>query len=163
MANMLQLITKNIFHKKETRQFPAGPERDAFERSRGRIHMEPENCILCSICARRCPADAITVDRNTGKWELNTLRCIICGECVNACPKKCIDMTNNRRHGTIVKGLETIHKEVPKPQPKPAAPAAKPAPAAPATAATAVKPAEPVKPVETTNAAEKVSETTKAE
>ena len=127
MANMLKLITNNFFNKKDTRSFPAGPEREAFERSRGRISMDPETCILCSICARRCPADAITVDRNTGKWELNTLRCIICGECATACPKKCITMTNERRHGTIVKGLETIHKEVPKPPVKPAVPAAKPA------------------------------------
>lgn len=119
---MLQLVTRNLFNKKQTRLFPAAAERPAFERSRGRIVLDPNTCILCSICARRCPADAITVDRKEGKWELNTLRCIICNECVASCPKKSITMINDRRHATEEKEIVTHKVEVPVPAAKPAAP-----------------------------------------
>lgn len=142
MANMLKLITKNFWNKKHTRQFPIGPEREAFERSRGQIVMDPENCIMCSICARRCPADAITVERATGKWELNALRCIICGECANACPKKCITMKNERRHGMTEKEIDKVQAKIPTPPaPRPAAKPAAPA-TAPATAPAAAPKAE---------------------
>lgn len=126
MANMLELVTRNFFGKKKVRLYPIQKERDAFERSRGRIVLNPSTCILCSLCARKCPADAITVDRKEGKWELNAYRCIICGECVSACPKKSITMTNERRHSGSSHLFET-HKVEP---PKPAAPKA-PAAAAP--------------------------------
>ena len=117
MINMLKLITNNFFSKKKTRLFPAAPEREAFERSRGRIVFDEKSCILCSICARRCPADAITVERSTGKWELDAFRCIICGECVAACPKKSITMSTQRRNGSEDLVIETFHVEPPKPTP----------------------------------------------
>lgn len=125
MANMLQLILNNLVNPKTTRLYPLAPERPAFERSRGRISCDKDVCILCSICARKCPADAITVDRTTGEWKLNAFRCIICGECVNSCPKKCISMSNERRHSSADLVFEGFQKEVPKPAPK-AAPAPKP-------------------------------------
>lgn len=115
MANMLKLITNNFFSKKQTRLFPAAPERAVFERSRGRIIFDEKTCILCSICARRCPADAITVERTSGKWELDAFRCIICGECVAACPKKSISMSNARRNGSESLITETFHVDPPKP------------------------------------------------
>jgi ech hydrogenase subunit F len=133
MLEMLKLITRNFFSKPATRPYPAS-ERPAFERTRGRIVFDPENCILCSICARKCPADAITVDRATGKWELNSFRCITCGECVNGCPKKCITMSNERRHSAEKPEIITVHKEIPKPAPKPAAKPVQPAAPAPAAA-----------------------------
>ena len=122
MANMFKLIVKNLFNKKQTRLFPAAAERPAFERSRGRIVLDADTCVLCSLCARRCPADAITVDRKNGRWELNAFRCIICGECVTACPKKSITMNNDRRHASLDKETVTHKVEVPIPAPKPSIP-----------------------------------------
>lgn len=121
MANMLQLIMNNLFNKKPTRHYPLAPERQTFERSRGRIVCNQETCILCTICAKKCPADALTVDRVSGEWKLDAYRCIICGECVAACPKGSISMTNERRHSGTELVYEGFHKEVPKPAPKPAA------------------------------------------
>jgi ech hydrogenase subunit F len=121
MANMLQLITKNLFNKKKTRLFPITAERPAFERFRGRILLNADTCILCSLCARKCPADAITVDRKNGKWQLDAFRCIICGECVTACPKKSISMTNDRRHASTDKEVIIHTVEIPQPAVKPVA------------------------------------------
>ena len=55
-----------------------------------------ENCVYCGLCARKCPADAITVDRAEKTIELNAFRCIVCSECVSSCPKKAITLSNER-------------------------------------------------------------------
>lgn len=113
MINMLKIIINNLFSKPSTRLYPLAKEREPFKRTRGRIVFNPENCLLCSLCARKCPADAITVNRKEGIWELNAFRCIICGECVAACPKKCITMSTERRHSSDQKIVETFKKEIP--------------------------------------------------
>lgn len=132
---MLKLIMNNLFSKPATRLYPIEKE-NTFERSRGRIECNPNTCILCTICAKKCPADAIEVDRVNGKWELNVNRCIICGECVAACPKKSITMTNERRTAGAENPFETLKVTPPKPAPKPATPKPTP-PAAQATEAKA--------------------------
>lgn len=111
MANMLKLILKNFVSKPATRPYPA-VEREPFERTRGRIFFDDSNCIYCGICSKKCPADAITVDRGKTTWKLNTFRCIVCGECVNSCPKKCIKMTNERRTVAESKKIITITKHL---------------------------------------------------
>jgi ech hydrogenase subunit F len=100
---------KNFISSPATRMYPL-KAREPFERSRGRIFCEQDNCIYCSLCQKKCPADAITVDRANSTWELNAFRCIICGECVNACPKKCIKMTNRRRHSSETKKIVKLKK-----------------------------------------------------
>lgn len=113
MAKMFSIVLKNFFNKPATRMYPI-KQRTPFKRTRGRIYFEDENCVYCGMCMRKCPADAITVDRNTKTWELNAFRCIICGECVSGCPKKCIKMTNERRSAGTEKKIITIKKEEPK-------------------------------------------------
>ena len=51
-------------------------------------------CVFCTLCARKCPAEAITVDRVEKKWELNRDECLSCGLCAQSCPKKCIAMVD---------------------------------------------------------------------
>lgn len=111
MAKMFSLVMKNFFNKPATRLYPYN-KRKAFERTRGRIYFDNTNCLYCGICSRKCPADAIKVDRKNSTWELNAFRCITCGECVNGCPKKCISMKNERRHSSANKKVITIKKEV---------------------------------------------------
>lgn len=107
---MFSLVMKNLFDKPVTRDFPK-VERKPFERNRGRIKFDDTNCLYCGMCQRKCPADAITVDRKTKTWQLNAFRCIICGECTHACPKKCITMTNERRHSATEKPIVKVKKE----------------------------------------------------
>ena len=49
-------------------------------------------CILCGICMKRCPCDAITVDKPARMWSINRFRCVQCGTCVRECPKQCLAM-----------------------------------------------------------------------
>ncbi len=51
-----------------------------------------EACVFCTLCAKKCPEGAITVDRAEKKWELDKKLCVQCGICVQSCPKKCIEM-----------------------------------------------------------------------
>ncbi|MBR3397873.1 MAG: 4Fe-4S binding protein [Lachnospiraceae bacterium] len=47
-------------------------------------------CVFCTLCAKNCPEEAITVDRAEKKWEVDHSACVKCGICVEKCPKKCL-------------------------------------------------------------------------
>ena len=51
---------------------------------------DPSKCVYCTLCAKKCPAGAITVDRAAKTWALDEDKCIGCGTCQEVCPKKCI-------------------------------------------------------------------------
>ena len=44
-------------------------------------------CIYCTLCAKNCPQEAITVDRANKTWEVDHEKCVQCGICVSKCPK----------------------------------------------------------------------------
>ena len=49
-------------------------------------------CVYCTLCARKCPQEAITVDRAAKTWKLDGEKCVGCGVCAAACPKKCLTL-----------------------------------------------------------------------
>lgn len=53
----------------------------------GKIVNDMTRCILCGLCARNCPADCITVDRNAKTWTINRDDCAQCGACIDSCKK----------------------------------------------------------------------------
>lgn len=56
--------------------------------SAGKIVNNIDTCILCGLCARKCPQACITVDRKEAKtWSINRDDCIQCGVCIDACLK----------------------------------------------------------------------------
>jgi formate hydrogenlyase subunit 6/NADH:ubiquinone oxidoreductase subunit I len=89
MFEMIGNILNNLFSKPSTRNYPV-EKREPFVKARGRIDMDIDTCIFCGICNRKCPANAITVNRNEKSWEIDPFKCIICGECEEVCPKKSI-------------------------------------------------------------------------
>ena len=48
------------------------------------------DCIYCSLCAKNCAENAITVDRATKTWTFDVTECVECGHCIDKCPKKCL-------------------------------------------------------------------------
>ena len=54
--------------------------------------MDAEKCVYCTLCAKKCPQEAIRVDRKEKIWELDKEKCVECGICAGACPKKAIGM-----------------------------------------------------------------------
>ena len=61
-------------------------------RDDGKPVQDPAKCVYCTLCARNCPMEALTVDRKAKTWELNEDACIGCGTCASACPKDAIIM-----------------------------------------------------------------------
>ena len=112
-------------------------------RDDGKPVQVPSKCVYCTLCARKCPAGALTVDRAAKTWTLDEDACVGCGTCAEACPKKAI----------LMPGDEPVAVEAPAAEAKPAAAPApkaeeKPAEAKPAEPAPAVQPRDDGKPVQ---------------
>lgn len=60
------------------------------ETAGGKPVLDAEKCVYCTLCAKKCPQEAILVDRKEKIWELDEEKCVECGICVGACPKKAI-------------------------------------------------------------------------
>lgn len=118
-----KMIMTHLFKKPATLMYPVIP-RKFEERTRGHIEIDVNECILCSICVKRCPTDAIAVERTGRTWAIDRLRCIQCGNCVDYCPKKCLYMRNAYTQPSTGKVAESFN--IPQPAPK-AAPATEPA------------------------------------
>ncbi len=103
------LVVGTCFRKKPARKAPApaaatpageaakaesaeakAPSCPVVPRDDGKPVSDPSLCVYCGLCARKCPMEAITVDRNAKTWTLNEDACIGCGTCAENCPKKCI-------------------------------------------------------------------------
>ena len=54
--------------------------------------MDVTKCMYCSLCAKKCPQGALTVNRKELVWEVDKEKCIGCMVCALACPKKAIHM-----------------------------------------------------------------------
>lgn len=112
---MLNLVLSNISSKPATRLYPF-EIREPFKEFKGRIVFNPENCILCGICQKKCPPDAISVTKADKKWELNVFRCIMCTECVNGCPKGCLSISNERAKTGAKETIKVLVPIVDKPK-----------------------------------------------
>lgn len=75
----------------------------------GKITNDMSKCILCGLCARKCPQECITVDRTGEKtWSIDRDKCVQCGACIDACLKfKALSTTQDDGE----KGIVTLHKE----------------------------------------------------
>ncbi len=75
---------ETLLYPFETKTPPAG--------LKGHIVIDASRCILCGICAKTCPADAIAVEKKDRTWAIDPFRCVQCASCVRACPKSCLTM-----------------------------------------------------------------------
>lgn len=93
ILSMSRTLFKSLLHGPYTVLYPI-KKKENFERTRGKIGIEIEDCIFCSLCQRRCPTGAIKVDKASTTWEIERLKCIQCNYCTEVCPKKCLTMEN---------------------------------------------------------------------
>jgi formate hydrogenlyase subunit 6/NADH:ubiquinone oxidoreductase subunit I len=101
MANPLNLpmvgrSLRNLVSRPATRRYPT-EIRPRFAGARGTLEFDVETCNYCMLCARRCPAAAITVNREARTWAIEQLTCIACGVCVDVCAKKSLTMSVTSR------------------------------------------------------------------
>ena len=90
---ILKAVNKAMSLRKKPAEAPkaeAAPAAEVKPRDDGKPVQDPSKCVYCTICARKCPAGALTVDRAAKTWTLDEDLCVGCGTCAEACPKKCI-------------------------------------------------------------------------
>jgi len=114
MFKMMVNVFKNLFSKPATRMYPF-VKREPFADSRGHIEgCDIDKCIFCGICQRKCPADAIIVNKAEKSWEIDQFRCVICNACVDTCPKKCIISSPTHKTSQYTKNtLKIVQAEKP--------------------------------------------------
>lgn len=86
---MLPTVLRNFFGRSAVRLYPY-EAREPFSRARQGLYNNISECIFCSMCARKCPSDCITVDKDAGLWTHDPAACVYCGDCVDACPTNCL-------------------------------------------------------------------------
>ncbi len=72
----------DVYKKEE-----AESENKAEVSEKAKIANDFDKCILCTLCARKCPEGAITVDRAEKIWSIDRDKCVKCGVCIDACLK----------------------------------------------------------------------------
>lgn len=85
------VIGRSQFQKPATLMYPIRP-RIWTPATRGHVVLDPETCILCGSCQRKCPATAIEIDKTARTWSINRMSCVQCGYCVEICPKQSLRM-----------------------------------------------------------------------
>lgn len=70
----------------------AAPACTVAPRDDGKPVNDPSKCVYCTLCAKKCPAGALEVDRAAKTWNCDYDKCVACGTCADVCPKKCIVM-----------------------------------------------------------------------
>jgi formate hydrogenlyase subunit 6/NADH:ubiquinone oxidoreductase subunit I len=122
-------VLKNLVSTPATRNYPYTP-REYTDRTRGHIQVDMDTCVLCGLCSKKCPANAITVDRAARTWSIERFGCIQCGYCVESCAKKSLSMQHTYTEPNSDKRTDTFVKPPEPPKEPAAAPAAPKAPAA---------------------------------
>jgi ech hydrogenase subunit F len=141
---MVGRTLRNLVSRPATRRYPS-EIREPFAGARGTLEYDVDSCVFCGLCARRCPAAAITCSREERYLAIEQLSCVACGVCVEVCNKGSLRLTGERRpvqaaaamHGAGRPGHEEWHKPAPAAPIPPAQPSAHPATAAVAAAAQA--------------------------
>ncbi len=85
------MTLRSLFSKPTTVSYPATPQR-VYPATRGHVEIDIEKCIQCGSCARNCPSDSLTVDKQAYSWSINRYSCVQCKCCILVCPTKCLTM-----------------------------------------------------------------------
>jgi len=104
-------VLGNLFGGYATRLYPF-QKREPFEGARGHIEFDRSKCTFCGACMKRCPAAAITVDRQAKRVVFEPFRCIICEACAEICPKDVITVSSQHRPPAYKKSVEVHQGEV---------------------------------------------------
>jgi len=102
-----KLVLASMFKKPATLMYPV-VKREWQERTRGNIGIDEAGCILCGICVKKCPTNAIKVSKEDRTWAIARMQCIQCGSCVEVCPKKCLIMNPMYTSPDTVKVVDTM-------------------------------------------------------
>ncbi len=102
MLKSFKQTIKRLFSKPVTVHYPEETS-PISERFRGRIVLDLEACIGCTLCSQACPngTDCMNVvpgrqqgNNKRGLWpRVNVVQCMYCGLCEEVCPTDAIFLT----------------------------------------------------------------------
>lgn len=100
ILSIARTVLGSLFKSPATTKFPFKPI--VYHKGvRGHIENDINTCIFCSVCAKKCPTNAIEVKRADGIWALERRRCVQCSTCVDWCPKKCLSMLESPMEAAV--------------------------------------------------------------
>ena len=114
-----KLIAKSALRKPATRLYPF-ERRAPLGATRGHVKFVADSCSYCTICAKKCPTNAITIDRKLKHWQLDSRKCILCSACVDKCPKSCLTMETASMPPMTAAQWQDIEERIVPPKPAPA-------------------------------------------
>jgi|GEM_PF-226593 formate hydrogenlyase subunit 6/NADH:ubiquinone oxidoreductase subunit I len=106
-----KVLIDSLFRKPATLMYPVIP-REWEEMTRGAVGIDIEGCVLCGMCERACPTNAIKVDRKAATWSIERMNCVQCRGCVDNCPPKCLIMEQKYTEPGVEKVIDTF--DIPK-------------------------------------------------
>ena len=63
----------------------------------GEIHIDPDLCVDCGLCASVCPSDALAFDPAAERLRFEASRCLVCEQCIPSCPLEAITLVLSPR------------------------------------------------------------------
>jgi formate hydrogenlyase subunit 6/NADH:ubiquinone oxidoreductase subunit I len=128
LFSISKLVMGWSFRKPATRLYPF-ETRPAYKVTRGHVAIDIGKCTFCTLCEKKCPTDAIAMDKAKRTWTIDRLRCIQCSACVDACNKDCLSMENSYSAPSTAKTIDSFVQPAKDPVPAcpPEAASAKPA------------------------------------
>lgn len=99
IKGLVVTIKTAIQEKNVTLQYP---KQKTYRPYRG-LHKIQDTCVVCGLCSRNCPVNAINIELKEGhektrnindyNYKVDTGKCIWCGICEEVCPKKAIALS----------------------------------------------------------------------
>jgi len=104
---MTKTAIKTLLHRPATIRYPFQPAKKT-PISRGHVVIDPSKCISCGTCQRKCPSQAILLNKELKTWQIDRFRCIVCNSCVETCPAKCLEMDTQYTAPVTAKGVDLV-------------------------------------------------------
>ncbi len=117
---MVKTALRTVLNRPATILYPAEPAKKT-ALTRGHVTIDESKCISCGTCQRKCPSQALVVNKEEKTWQIDRLRCVVCNSCVDTCPVKCLFMDTQYSAPVTSRSVETVtitYVKPPKPEKK---------------------------------------------
>lgn len=119
----LSITFRKLWEKPRTIEYPdVEPPHDRWRGVHGLFFTEDateELCVSCDLCARVCPAQAISMEgkenpdgsKTLTRFDVDLGRCVYCGFCEEVCPVEAIRLTPSWDYVSRDRAGLVLHKE----------------------------------------------------
>lgn len=102
-----KVLLRSLFSQPATLMYPVKPAKIT-DATRGHMTIDIDKCVFCSLCQKKCPTNAITVDRKARTWSIERMKCIQCNACAANCNKDALHMDPHYTAPNTVKVVDLV-------------------------------------------------------